>query len=196
MNWEDFFLKKEYLKEATPLQERAYECLEELNIFHDLKEFTPVFVGTIPLDVDIEGSDLDIICEVSEFTRFEQRLKDCYEDKKNFLITEIYSSDGRSLVCRFDNKGFRVEIFGQKLPVQQQNGFLHLIAEAKLLEIGGDKAKHEIRTLKNQGHKTEPAFGVYFQIPGDSYIELLKLAPLSTEEIKKKLMNFPKLKPV
>ncbi len=153
-------------------------------MFHDLKEFTPVFAGTIPLDIDIQGSDIDIICCVTEFTRFQTRLRECFEHLQNFIITESYGQGSRHSISQFEGHGFRVEIYGEQKEVTKQNGFLHLIAEAKLLEIGGVSSRDEIRKIKNKGHKTEPAFAEYFKIDGNSYSELIKLAPLTLAEIR------------
>ncbi len=52
-----------YLKEGTIRQKEAYKVLLELNIFELLKNFKPILLGTIPINIDIESSDLDIICQ-------------------------------------------------------------------------------------------------------------------------------------
>lgn len=184
-NWEKYFINLEYKHSPTPMQSKALECLAKLNLFHDLKEFCPVFAGTIPLDIDIQGSDIDIICQVTDFARFQTRLRECFEAYQNFIITESYGSNSRHSISQFDAHTFRIEIYGEQKPVTEQNGFLHLVAEAKLLEIGGPSSKDEIRKIKNQGHKTEPAFAEFFKINGNAYTELVKLAPMTIDEIKK-----------
>jgi hypothetical protein len=50
----------EYLKTGNPRQIRAYEVLIQNKIFFNLAEFDPVLAGTIPINIDIENSDLDI----------------------------------------------------------------------------------------------------------------------------------------
>ncbi len=187
MNWEKYFIEREYQKSPTDVQKRALEGLSKLNLFHDLKEFKPVFAGTIPLDIDIQSSDINIICEVTEFIRYQTRLRECFERQKNFIITETYNAVARNSTCRFDAHTFRVEIHGEKKTIQKQNLFQYLIAEAKLLEIGGDAARAEIRRIKRNGHKTEPAFAEYFKIKGNAFDELVKLSTLSVEEIKTRL---------
>lgn len=162
------------------------QALEDLAIFQDLKEFDPIFAGTIPIEVDIEGSDIDILCEAKDFDRLQKRLRDCFENKKNFLITEKFQKQ-RSVLCRFEHEKFRVEIFAQQVPSTQQDAFIHMLIEARLLKIGGDGTAEAIKKLKMSGLKTEPAFAQHFGIDGDPYAELLKLAKLSNDELTKLL---------
>lgn len=184
MNWETYFLNLEYQKSPTVMQKNALKTLSSLNLFHDLKEFNPVFVGTIPLDVDVHGSDIDIICEVAEFSRFQNRVRECFESQKNFIIIESYNYNSRHSTCRFDAHSFRIEILGEKVPVQQQISFKKLVAEAKLLEIGGDTARQEIRNIKNQGLNTELAFAEYFKLTGEVQDRLRHISSLTIDEIK------------
>lgn len=172
------------MKSPTFVQKKSMGALNQLQVFTELQEFQPVFAGTIPLNIEIPGSDIDVICEITDFSRFQKRLRESYEQHTNFIITENFKSGQYSINCCFDAHDFRIEIYGEKKPILQQNGFLHMIAEAKLLEIGGETVREEIRKLKNQGYKTEPAFAHHFNIIGDPYQELIKLAPLSLDEIK------------
>lgn len=77
-----------------------------------------------------------------------------------------------------------LEIFGQPLPVTEQNAYLHLLVEARLLSIGGERAKREIRRLKRAGLKTEPAFTRYFRFEGKPYQTLLQLSMLKDSELQ------------
>ncbi|WP_412177969.1 DUF4269 domain-containing protein [Paenibacillus terrae] len=52
------------------IQQRAYDSLKELCIMETLSRFTPVLVGTLPLNLNVSGSDLDILC--------------CFEDQEEF----------------------------------------------------------------------------------------------------------------
>jgi hypothetical protein len=59
-----------------------------------------------------------------------------------------------------------------------------MVVEARLLVIGGEEARREIRRLKRCGLKTEPAFARYFQLAGDPFEVLLELSRLSEEELR------------
>ena len=45
-----------------------------------LKELYSIIVGTIPPEIDVENSDLDIVCEVEDFNIFENILKIILKD--------------------------------------------------------------------------------------------------------------------
>ena len=60
-----------------------------------------------------------------------------------------------------------------------------MIIEKKLLDLSGKEIKDEIRKLKREGMKTEPAFAKYFGLKGDPFEEMLKLSLLSKEELIK-----------
>jgi hypothetical protein len=180
------FRETNWLWQGNPSQVAAIEALDSLGIFENLKEFNPVFAGTIPIGVDLGGSDIDILCEVTDFSRFQVRLRECYETQKNFFLTEKFVNNQRSIMCRFEFEKFRIEVFAQKTPIEQQDAFVHMVAEARLLEIGGDEARNEIKKLKLSGYKTEPAFAKYFDIDGDAYDEILKIASISDNDFKKR----------
>ena len=55
----------EYLKNGNSRQVQSYKILKSINIFNILKEFNPILVGTIPIGIDIEKSDLDIVCQIN-----------------------------------------------------------------------------------------------------------------------------------
>ena len=56
------FLNIDYLKSGTARQQKAFEVLNENLILQKLSDFTPVLVGTIPINIAIDSSDLDIAC--------------------------------------------------------------------------------------------------------------------------------------
>ena len=68
------FLDIEYLKNGTKKQQMAYKRLKELNIFKELSDYKPLLAGTVPIRIDIEESDLDVICEVHNFEIFRKLL--------------------------------------------------------------------------------------------------------------------------
>ncbi|WP_291583953.1 DUF4269 domain-containing protein [Clostridium sp. UBA6640] len=177
-DWTDI----EYLLNGNEKQQQSYNILMNTNIFRILKEYNPILVGTIPLEIDIEKSDLDIICEVHNFYEFEKSIINSFQKYENFNINK--NNENQAIVANFFIKEFEIEIYGQAIPTKEQYGYRHMIIEDKILKLGGNKLKKEIINLKRNGMKTEPAFGKYLNLNGNPYEELLKLENMSNRDIE------------
>lgn len=162
--------------------EQAEALLNAIGLYTILAPYDPLFVGTLPIDVDIAGSDIDIICEVEEPPVFIQLLEENYGDQQDFQVL-LPAEEKPYILCQFHCLSFEIEIFGQDKPVKEQNAWRHMEAERKLLSIGGEAAREKIRALKRSGLKTEPAFAEYFKIDGDPYEVLLEVSDMTLSEI-------------
>lgn len=168
------FTNIEYLKTGNPKQIRAYEILTQNKVLETLSEFDPILVGTIPINIDIENSDLDIICYWKNKAEFVSRITSLFENKAEFQIREAIINQYESVVANFKIDNFEIEIFGQNIPTQIQNGYKHMIIEHKILESKGENFRLEIIKLKQNGYKTEPAFGELLGLKTNPYLELLE----------------------
>lgn len=184
-HWRDI----SFLLQGTARQQHVYYTLQTLNIFSLLHNFDPVLTSTISLGIDIPGSDLDIICEAYDLSRFQETLKATFGQYEAFQIWERTRSEIFSVVARFPFQGWVIEIYGESLPVEQQNAYRHLSVAARLLEIAGEEARAAIQRLKASGLKTEPAFAEYFGIKGDPYRALLELETFSDEELRQAVLD-------
>lgn len=164
----------EYLQLGSNRQQQAYSALTNNQILLKLKRFDPILVGTIPINIDIENSDLDIICCFADKHDFIETIIDSFKNEKNFVISEQKSIDNTAIVANFFVDSFEIEFFGQSIPTRQQFAYRHLVIEYDLLNQYGDEFRQQIIELKRQGHKTEPAFGLALGLTGDPYTELLK----------------------
>ncbi|WP_251029892.1 MULTISPECIES: DUF4269 domain-containing protein [unclassified Pedobacter] len=167
------FLDISYLQLGNERQKKAYQVLTDNEIIEKLAPYHPILVGTIPINIDIENSDLDIICEVSDKNEFIDKLNELFGSEKDFTIHESPKFDAIKANLIID--GFEIEIFGQNTPTTQQNAYRHMLIEQKLLLAKGEKFRQDIIDLKNQGYKTEPAFAKLLGLEGNPYEELLKL---------------------
>lgn len=171
------FTNIEYLKAGNEKQKRAYEVLRKYKVFEKLKPYAPVLAGTIPIGIDIESSDLDIICEVD--LRFEEDFLDdialgrLIPGDTDVKVENIIVHGEKSIVLNFMLDEFPIEIFGQNKPSTEQNAYRHMLAEYRILQEKGEDFKHKIIELKNQGIKTEPAFGLLMGLE-NPYEDLLK----------------------
>ncbi|MCT2405984.1 DUF4269 domain-containing protein [Chryseobacterium antibioticum] len=171
------FTNLNYLKSGNKKQKRAYEVLEKYKVFEKLKAYSPVLAGTIPIEIDIENSDLDIICEID--LQFEEEFLDDIRSSRliptdaEVKVENMMINGEKSMVVNFMLEEFQVEIFGQDKPSLEQNAYRHMLAEYRILQEQGEEFKHKIIELKKQGIKTEPAFGLLMELE-NPYEDLLK----------------------
>ena len=163
-----------YLKRGNSKQQMVYAVLKEEKIFEKLFQYDPILVGTIPISIDIESSDIDIICYFTDKQDFRKSVSDNFKNKQRFTIKEKTDLDSLAIVANFVVNNFQIEIFGQSIPTKQQFAYRHMLVEHNLLNEHGENFRQKIIDLKRQGYKTEPAFGIALGLKGDPYLELLK----------------------
>lgn len=149
--------------------------LETLHLPGALAAFKAHVVGTPPLGLETPNSDIDIICQCSDFTPLAARVEELYKDQPGFCISARIIRHIPSWICRFQTLGWPVEIFAQDVPVEQQMGWRHFQIERRLLTLFGDRLRAQILALRSQGLKTEPAFSAALGLSGDPYLALLAL---------------------
>lgn len=183
-NWHDL----SYLGRGTMRQKAAWEAIQKTHIMELLSEYRPVLAGTIPLDIEVAQSDLDIICESHDPEQFAQVVRTAYGCLHGFEVTQLDVKSIPTCVISFFTADFWFELFAQPIAVEKQNAYRHMDIEARLLDIGGMDAYQHIRALKQSGMKTEPAFAQYFHIPGDDpYEAMLQLESLTEEELRQRV---------
>ncbi len=167
------FTKIDYLRKGTDKQKRVHAVLSEYRVLEKLNSFDPILAGAIPINIDIDTSDLDIICCFTDAEAFQTHLVSVFGHEQDFKI--FTPKHPGAVAVTFILNGFVVEIFGQAIPTREQAAYQHLLVEHKILEEKGETFRQEIVNLKKQGYKTEPAFGKLMGITGNVYEELLKL---------------------
>lgn len=167
----------DYLKIGNERQVSAYNDIIQHKILEHLKLYSPIVTGTIPIEIDIPESDVDIICECSDHDKFASIVTHHFSKMQGFQIYTSKQNNKKVTIAEFKTDRFLFEIFAQNTPTKQQNAYLHMIAEHAILKEKGKNFKQEIIKLKASGLKTEPAFAKLLGIEGDPYEELLKLKP-------------------
>lgn len=168
------FKNIEYLKAGNDRQRQVYAALKKLKIFEIFETFSPLLVGTIPIDIDLPESDLDIICTCKNHEKFSSLLQKHFSHRTDF---ELYTYDRNGIkttVSKFKSQNFIFEFFGQNIPTDEQNAYRHMIIEHKILLQKGSEFRAKIRQLKSEGLKTEPAFAQLLELHGNPYEALLK----------------------
>lgn len=179
-----------YLKRGSARQQLAWDVLNEARIMEQLASANPILIGTVPIDIDIEGSDLDIACVADDLGGFRALVRTCFGQAMGFRDAFSMAAGGAAYVANFLKGGFEFEIFAQVLPLEQQFGVRHMVVEDRILNLYGSELRQKIRRLKRQGIKTEPAFAQAFGIDHDPYAFLSQLYSKSDSEICALLGDF------
>lgn len=163
-----------YLANGNATQRKAYEVLTAFRVFDLLQPFQPVLAGTIPLAIDIPGSDLDLICCWEDEAAFAEYLTIHFGYFPDFECHHKSIRNRPTVLARFTADDFPIEIFGQNRPTAEQEAVRHLLVEYAILQEKGESFRQAVIDLKMGGMKTEPAFGRLLGMEGgDVYEELL-----------------------
>ncbi|MGB3585904.1 MAG: DUF4269 domain-containing protein [Tunicatimonas sp.] len=172
-----------YLKEGTAQQQSAYRALHSLDLFNYLSEYYPLLTGTVPLRIDIDSSDLDICCEVHTPKLFVDQVTKEYGDLPSFQVLRMLSHNLLAILIRFRYQSWPIELFGQPLPATKQHAYRHMIVEHRILQLASVAFREQIKELKQQGIKTEPAFAQLLNLQGDPYQAVLNLENYSDDQL-------------
>ncbi len=167
------FLNIYYLKHGNQRQQSAYQTLISHQIMEKLEAYAPILTGTIPINIDIESSDLDIICYWENKGNFIEALTTLFAAEEDFHLHESLVGDQETIVCNFKVDTFEIEVFGQNIPSENQNAYRHMLIEHQILKREGEDFRLKVIELKKNGYKTEPAFAKLLDLEGNPYHALL-----------------------
>ncbi|HRI78057.1 MAG TPA: DUF4269 domain-containing protein [Cyclobacteriaceae bacterium] len=168
------FFDLSYLASGTPLQRKGLEALKASGVMDLLKDYDPVLAGTLPLDLFIKGSDLDILCFATDLTLLENSWTKNFVHQIGYEVHLKSLSGISSLIARFSYKNFDFELVAQSIATRQQVAYRHMVNEFHILEREDETFKQEIIRLKRMGMKTEPAFAMLLTLAGDPYEAILE----------------------
>ena len=89
----------------------GFKLLNSIHIFDIIEKYNRILLGTIPIGIDIDSSDLDIICEVYKLEEFEILLKEKFSHFNNFKINKV---SYEILTVNFLIDDFELEIYSLK----------------------------------------------------------------------------------
>jgi len=158
---------------------KLHKILYNSNILTILYDYDPVVVGTIPIGIDIPGSDIDIACFAKDLTSFKEYVRSHFSGYALFC-DDIHE---KRYVASFNLSETPVEIYAEATPSKLQNGYRHMIIEDRILRILGNSFREQVISLKKEGHKTEPAFGLLLGID-EPYSGLLQLETMTEQELQ------------
>lgn len=156
--------------------------LRRLNLLDELAAYQPMVIGTPPLGIDIDSSDIDVACTSNSLPSFAADAAARFGRQSAFEIADVAKTPDAAMRVSFSAFGWVVELFCQTLPIQEQWGVRHFLIEQRLLAVLPD-LKSEVIALKKSGQKTEPAFAAILDLAGDPYAAMLDLESLSDKEL-------------
>jgi hypothetical protein len=158
------------------------EALRRSEIMTALADFDPHVAGTLPLGLDLPSSDIDVLCCAFDPDAFAAVLWAAFSGEANFSIRRRIEAD-RPVIASFTAHGWMFQVFGQAMPVCEQNGWRHLRVEQRLLDLGGPAFRAAVMRERSGGMKTEPAFAAVLRLKGDPYRALLDLEGCADESL-------------
>lgn len=184
-DWRDYT----HLRDGNTRQMRAYTTVfDDLMIFKHFTAHEPLWVGSYPIEIDIESSPIHIMLNPTNLREFLLGVKNRYGEQDGFKLTWKAIQRIPTVIARFSANEFAVELFAQPRSTTTQHAFTQMLVEARLLAIGGSKAYEGVRELKRKGLSTEAAFAAYFGLEGsDPYQMLVDLARVDNDTLRRRI---------
>lgn len=162
-----------------------FSALMTSGVLEHFKSFTPLVVGTFPLNLETQHSDIDIILSSVNLNQLENSIIEFCSKFLDFKFSKTLIQNEITLLINFTFQNKAFELFAQSNHSIDQNAFRHFFIEERLLKIGGPSFKEKIMSFRNSGHKTEPSFCLALGLSSDdSYNYLLELQNKSEQELK------------
>lgn len=169
---------------VTARGRRALAVVRRAGVLDALATYDPVIVGTFPLGLDREGSDVDVLCHADDLQGFVDNATRAFGDHQPVSSHRFVPRDGHeAAVVRFAVDDVPVEVFAQPVPTTEQHGFRHLQVERRLLDLGGERLAARLRANRAPGASVEAAFAEVLGLPGDPFEAVLSLERAPTARL-------------
>lgn len=76
-----------YLKLGNTKQRKIHKIITKYQLFEILNDYKPILVGTIPINIDIEESDVDIILQAHNLKELTQLLLKSFAQFAQFRLS-------------------------------------------------------------------------------------------------------------
>ncbi len=163
---------------------RVHEALQDAGVLRDLRSKNPLVVGTFPLGLSLESSDVDVLLAAADLGTLAKDLEQLYGLRPGFFLEHRSVNERPTLICRFTQGGVRFELFAQNQEPVQQDAFRHYLAQERLLKLGGEELRQRVLHLRSAGTKTEAAFCQALKLTGDPFQRMLEVQRLGTGQVR------------
>ena len=168
---------------STRHDRRSYEAaLAECGVLGVLAAYDPRIAGTPPLGLDLPGSDIDVLCFAPDAHAFTDTVCRNFSNAPGFMARQQVRAP-RPVVASFEVAGWRIELYGEAIPVDRQRGWRHFVVERRLLALGGEGLRAAVLAHRGKGLKPEPSFAATLGLSGDPYLALLDLGVQDDETL-------------
>ncbi|MEL6965563.1 MAG: DUF4269 domain-containing protein [Pseudomonadota bacterium] len=158
------------------------DVIDDLDLLYCLARFDPIVIGTPPLGIALESSDIDIACSASDLEQFGDVARKEFAHLRRFSLRYVEHLSEPAMLATFVSSGWEIELFCQRLRTEEQWGVRHFRVEERLLSLEPN-LRREVLRLKRLGFKTEPAFAKLLQLSGDPYEAILSLESKTDNEL-------------
>lgn len=171
-------------------QTRIFSALHHSCLLADFRDHRPLLAGTYPLGLATSRSDLDLLFHAADLDALEIRLRQHPAVGVAVRITRGVTDGLDSLTANFEFAGVPFEIFAQDRSAVIQRAYRHFLIEEKILKYAPASFASKIRALRDDGMKTEPAFGVALSLSGDPFETLLEWQTWPVHRLREELRRF------
>ena len=168
---------------------QALLAVSKSQVMELLSAYHPEVVSTILVGLDIDGSDIDIVCCYGSAAAKDNYIHDV-EAKLSAQRDYQLKVRENHVKTEFLLDGFRFDIYASVSPVERQNAYRHFKVMKRLCQLGGKAFQDSIRIRKEQGLKTEPAIADFLELQGDPYDAVLSLESMSNSQLGKLINEF------
>lgn len=161
---------------------RYQDAIERVGIARHLSTWHWALAGTPPLGIAIGSSDIDVICHIANERDFAERLWHAFSGIEAFRLWQWTGAE-RPVLARFRAEGWVFEIFGNRVPIENQPAIRHFEIERRLLDLGGARFRQAIIEKRRAGQKTEPAFAALLGLSGNPYETMLEIGALADNDL-------------
>ncbi len=166
-------------------KDEALQALGRSAILDSLSDYSPTVVSTLLVGLDIEGSDIDVICCYPTQARFVEDLRCCCQQHEDFHLSVATDR----VVASFTVDGFCIELFATEQAIQKQAAYQHFQVMQRLVELGGNRFTESVKLLKRKGLKTEPAIAQLLNLSGDPFAAVADLQDCNDAKLTTLLEN-------
>lgn len=156
---------------------KVFEALTKSEILKRCRRYSPLIAGSFPLGLETVDSDVDVLLFSHDLEEALDHLKNCFDSYPTFEIYQSTHVDSGSEfgMVRFLVDEVTFELYVESTETLRQRAYRHFQVEERLLKLGGPNFRNQIMAFRNNGLKTELAFGAVLKLKGDPYLKLIEM---------------------